>query len=165
MTETMQSRVLAIHKYDVQNGPGIRLSIWLAGCSNACKGCWSPHTWDPNKGDLLTDKLPYIESLLKSYKSTTVKVSILGGDPFYHAWNGHVQASEEVLELFKLINKYTTDVWVWTGYLLEDLQQNELCRPYLDYIGTLVDGRFEESQKDLNLKFRGSANQRILKLK
>ena len=91
-------------------------------------------------------------------------MSILGGDPFYHAWNGHVEASEDVLSLFKLINKYTDDVWVWTGYLLEDLQKNELCRPYLDYISTLVDGRFEESQKDLTLKFRGSANQRIIKL-
>lgn len=157
--------IIEVKHYDVINGPGIRTSIWTAGCSNHCKGCWSPHTWNPNQGSPLGFILPTIESYLKDQK--TDGVSILGGDPFFCLMNNDEEGALQLITLLRLIKTYNKNIWVWTGYLFDDLvikaQQFLGDSNWLtDYIDILVEGPFIESQKNLNLLFRGSENQRLL---
>lgn len=147
--------ILEIHQYDVVNGPGVRCSIWLAGCSQHCKGCWSPHTWDPTKGHKYTK-----EEILKYINNSRIDgISILGGDPLYWVFK---DKPNEVIELFKLCHNSGKPVWVWSGYTFEKIQ--EKYPEILEYIDVLIDGPFIEEQKDLNLYWRGSKNQRIISI-
>lgn len=152
--------ILEVKQFDVVNGPGIRTSIWVAGCSNACKGCWSKHTWDKNKGTPLQEILPTIIKAIQHPKVTGI--SILGGDPFM----GFMDNNDiTIINLIKLLYHYKKPIWVWTGYKFEDIvdkytQLNTLQD--LRMIDTIIDGKFEEDLKDLNLMYRGSSNQRVI---
>lgn len=152
--------ILEVKQFDVVNGPGIRTSIWVAGCSNACKGCWSKHTWDKNKGTPLQEILPTIIKAIQHPKVTGI--SILGGDPFMGFMdNGDIT----IINLVKFLALYKKPIWVWTGYKFEDIvdkytQLNILQD--LRMIDTIIDGKFEEKHKDLNLMYRGSSNQRVI---
>lgn len=152
--------ILEVKQFDVVNGPGIRTSIWVAGCSNACKGCWSKHTWDKNKGTPLQEILPTIIKAIQHPKVTGI--SILGGDPFM----GFMDNEDiTIINLVKLLSHYKKPIWVWTGYKFEDIvdkytQLNILQD--LRMIDTIIDGKFEEKHKDLNLMYRGSSNQRVI---
>lgn len=151
-------KILEIKQYDVVNGPGIRCSIWLSGCSNHCDGCWSPHTWDATKGiDFDPNKIiPYINN------ENIDGISILGGDPFYWLFQNNEEAKKELLSLFKLCHNTKKPVWVWTGYKYEYLKEH--FPEYLNYIDTLIDGKYDKTKRNLNLKWRGSENQRIIEL-
>lgn len=155
--------ILEIKQYDVINGPGIRCSIWVAGCNNHCEGCWSKHTWNPNQGRPLKECIPEIKNYLNNPKVTGV--SILGGDPFYHLFNGDYN---DVVTLLMLCHSYNKPVWVWTGYTKEEIDKRlqELRIPNLltAFVDILIDGRFDITKKDMNLKWRGSSNQRIIEL-
>ena len=152
--------ILEVKQFDVVNGPGIRTSIWVAGCSNACKGCWSKHTWDKNKGTPLQEIMPTIIKAVQHPKVTGI--SILGGDPFM----GFMDNNDiTIINLIKLLYHYKKPIWVWTGYKFEDIvdkytQLNILQD--LRMIDTIIDGKFEENLKDLNLMYRGSSNQRVI---
>lgn len=149
--------ILEIKQYDVVNGPGVRCSIWLAGCNNHCKGCWSPHTWNPIQGMDFTEAKETIKQYVNNPRIDGI--SILGGDPFYWTFQDNTTAKEELLEVLKICHESNKPVWVWTGYKYEDIENK-----YLYYIDVLVDGKYEESRRNLNLKWRGSENQRIVKL-
>ena len=148
--------IIDLKQYDVINGLGVRTSIWFAGCSNHCEGCWSPNTWNPNQGKALKDCLPRIEEYLKDKK--TDGVSILGGDPLYSIFSG--TGASELIQLLKLCKSYNKNIWLWTGYTLDKIV--EKCPEVLGYIDVLIDGRYIKEKKDLNLYFRGSRNQRII---
>lgn len=151
-------RVLEIKQYDVINGPGVRCSIWLAGCSNHCKGCWSPQTWNPNQGDVYQDCKRKIDKITDN--PNIDGVSILGGDPFYWVFQNAKEETDELLQLLDICKVNAKNVWVWSGYTFEQIYDK--CPEALRYIDVLVDGPFQEDEKDLNLYWRGSANQRVI---
>ena len=141
-----------INKTDIANGPGVRVSLFVSGCRNRCKGCFQPETWDFNYGEIYTaytiDEI--IEALSKDY---IAGLTILGGDPFER------ENYPYVYRLCKYIKRFSEKtIWIYTGYLYEDLKDLAIMR----YIDVLVDGPFIESLKDISLQFRGSSNQRII---
>ena len=163
------SNYLRIEKNDLTNGPGIRVTIFFSGCSHKCEGCQNPESWDFNNGEIFTNEVeekifnyldhPYIDG-----------VSLSGGDPL-NTYNRSV-----VLDLVKNIrNRFPEkSIWVWTGYLFEELMENNICREILSYIDVLVDGKFDKDirKKDFlkkswkkDLAYRGSSNQRVIDVK
>ena len=143
----------AIRKIDIANGPGVRVSLFVSGCRNRCKGCFNPETWDFAYGKEFDWKTIHeLEELLND--PNIEGLSILGGDPFEPENREWV----ETLCAYIKHNCPGKSIWVWTGYLWENL-----CElPVMNYIDVLVDGRFEEDKKDLRLKWRGSSNQRVI---
>lgn len=143
----------AIKNLDIANGPGIRVSLFVSGCRNHCKGCFQPETWDFKYGKEFDDNAFY--SLIEMLRSEHIAgLSILGGDPF------EPENLVTVTNLCKMVKDIfpNKNIWVWTGYTYEDIKDNDI----FNYIDVLVDGRFEEEHKDLSLAFRGSSNQRII---
>ena len=155
-----------ILKADAANGTGIRVSLFVSGCTNHCKGCFQPETWDFNYGKPYTKETEdfILGELSKSFYQG---LTILGGEPF---------EPENQRSVAALIRRIKTelpdkDIWMFTGFTYEaDLQRGqrkhtEVTDEILDAIDVLVDGRFIEEQKDLRLHFRGSANQRLIDMK
>lgn len=152
---------------DVANGEGMRVSVFVSGCRNHCKGCFQPQTWDFNYGREYTPEIEQfiIDELSKSYYDG---ITILGGDPM------EPENQEPVLRLLRRIKKELPDknVWAYTGYVYDrDLVPggkrfvDGVTRELLESIDILIDGRFVEELKNLMLSFRGSGNQRIIKMK
>ena len=136
----------------VVDGPGFRLSIYCAGCNHRCKGCHNPQSWAFDGGKEMD-----VEEVLDAVKESPWNVTFSGGDPFYQA--------EEFASLSRRIKEETgKTIWCYTGYTLEELlQENDPARmELLGLIDVLVDGPFVEELRDEQLRFRGSANQRIL---
>lgn len=150
-------RYTKIKTIDVANGPGIRVSLWVQGCSHHCKGCFNAETWDFNGGKQFTQKeIDYIKELL-SDDVVQKHFSILGGDPLE-------PVNHYMLEnlLIQLKEKYPhLNIWLWTGYNWEQIKHLN----FLKYIDVIVDGEFIEKKKDLRLKFKGSSNQRTINVK
>lgn len=155
-----------IKYYDVANGEGVRTSLFVSGCRNNCPGCFQPETQDFLYGKEFTDKTA--NEILKSLDNKNIQgLSLLGGEPFE-------KENQKVLVclLRKMKEMYPEkDVWAWTGYVLDkDLiaggkRHYKTTDEMLSYIDVLVDGPFLLSQKNLNLFFRGSENQRVIDLK
>jgi anaerobic ribonucleoside-triphosphate reductase activating protein len=145
-----------IKDYDIANGLGIRVSLFVSGCRNHCKGCFNKEAWDFNYGTPYTQETQqYILNFLSS--SYIQGLSVLGGDPFEPENLPIItQLCKEAKMLYP--NK---DIWVYTGYLYEDIKHHEI----FEYIDILVDGPFIEDLKDIRLKFRGSSNQRVINIK
>lgn len=152
-----------IKRIDVANGPGIRVSLFVSGCTHHCKGCFNPETWDFNFGELFTEK--QIDEIISYLEPDHIKgLSLLGGEPFEYS---NQQGLLPLLRKFKEVypNK---DVWCYTGYLFDKHIIKEMMvkwpetREIIKYIDIIVDGKFEQELKDLNLIFRGSSNQRII---
>lgn len=142
-----------IRKMDISNGPGVRVSIFVQGCSFNCKNCFNPETHDFNKGKEFT--YDTINKLLElSDKEYINGLSILGGEPL-HEFNilGTIKLAKAFKEKFP-----DKTVWVWTGFLFENVINKDIFK----YIDVLVDGRFEEEHKDIRLKYCGSTNQRVI---
>ena len=142
-----------IRKMDISNGPGVRVSIFLQGCSFNCKNCFNPETHDFNKGEEFT--YDTINKLLElSNKEYINGLSILGGEPL-HEFNilGTIKLAKAFKEKFP-----DKTIWVWTGFLFENVINKDIFK----YIDVLVDGRFEEEHKDIRLKYCGSTNQRVI---
>ena len=145
-----------IKKTDIANGPGVRVSLFVSGCRNHCKGCFQPETWDFNYGqeyDGVNTVNEIIESLSPNYISG---LSILGGDPIER------ENISEVVTLCNLVKRLYPDktIWLYTGYKYEDIA--EMYPNILEVIDVMVDGPFIEDLKDISLVFRGSSNQRII---
>ena len=147
-----------LRHYDVANGPGVRASIFVSGCKFNCKGCFNKEAQDFNYGNIYTKE---VENKFMEYVlDDNVKgVSILGGEPLMQTMD------DSLLNLLKRIKKETNkEIWMWTGFIYETAILDEKRKEILNYVDVLVDGQFDESKKVLNLKFRGSTNQRIIDL-
>ena len=145
----------AIKKVDIANGPGVRVSLFVSGCRNHCKGCFQPETWDFDYGQPFTKKTE--KEIMKALRPSWIQgLSILGGDPM------EPENQKALLPLLKRIHVFMPDkdVWLYTGYRLESVSGS----PLLPYVDVVVDGPFLEEEKDLSLSFRGSRNQRIIPL-
>lgn len=147
-----------IRHYDVANGPGVRASIFVSGCTHNCKNCFNKEAQDFNYGNLYTKE---VEDKFMKYvlDDNTKGISILGGEPLMQTMD------DSLLNLLKRIKKETNkEIWLWSGYTYEEAILSEKRREILNYVDVLVDGRFEEENKSLLIKFRGSTNQRIIDL-
>lgn len=145
----------AIKKTDIANGPGVRVSLFVSGCRNHCKGCFNPETWDFGYGETFDreTKDEIIQALSPYYISG---LSLLGGDPFEP--ENQLVLTDFVKEVKGLYPDKT--IWCWTGYKSEESLVN--TAELLQHIDVLVDGKFEQGLKNITLKFRGSENQRII---
>lgn len=142
-----------ITKDDMLNGDGLRVVLWLAGCSHACKGCQNPITWDP-QGGILFDQAAREEIFAQLDQSYISGITFSGGDPLFRG--NEKEVTEFVKELKEKYPRKT--IWLYTGYTWEVIQDKEIT----DYLDVVVDGKFIEEEKDVSLKWRGSPNQRVI---
>ena len=151
-----------IRPIDVANGPGIRVSVFVSGCTHHCKECFNPETWDFGYGKPFGET--QVEEILGYLSKPYIHgLSILGGEPF------EPQNQGAVLELVRRVRERfpEKDIWCYSGYLFEDLAAGKVgvhSRILLDLLDVLVDGPFVLEKKDLSLRFRGSSNQRLIKV-
>ena len=155
-----------IKNCDIANGEGVRVSLFVSGCTNHCEHCFQPQTWAFDYGEPFTPQTE--ETILELLSPDYINgLTLLGGEPF---------EPENQRELVKLLKKVKADyptktVWVFTGFRLEDELLKDGSHPrcevtdeMLSYIDVLVDGRYVEELKDISLRFRGSSNQRLIDL-
>lgn len=143
-------KYLSIAEGTSVDGPGLRTSIYFAGCNHHCEGCHNPQSWDINNGKPVT-----IDELLAVIRYNEFPVTFTGGDPFFQA--------EGVAELARQIKQeFGYNIWCYTGYLWEEILQHEEFMPLLQYVDVIVDGRFVLKERNISLLFRGSNNQRII---
>ncbi|MCR5469096.1 MAG: anaerobic ribonucleoside-triphosphate reductase activating protein [Lachnospiraceae bacterium] len=154
-----------IKKNDIADGPGVRVSLFVSGCTHHCKGCFNAMTWDFNYGSPYTKETE--DEIMEALKPSYIKgLTLLGGEPF------ETDNQWEVVRLLRRLREEMPekDVWCYSGYVFEELTGESRARcevtdEMLSLIDILVDGEFVEEKRNLMLKFRGSENQRILDLK
>lgn len=148
-----------IRKFDVSNAPGVRSTLFVTGCTHDCKGCFNKELQDFGAGEVWTKE---DEDNFVSYvkNDNVVGVNILGGEPMQ-------QVMDDCLpNLLKRVKEETgKSIWLWSGYLLEQILEDEKRRKILEYVDVLVDGKFEIDKRNINLKYRGSENQRVIDVK
>lgn len=143
----------AIKNLDIANGPGVRVSLFVSGCRNHCKGCFQPETWDFEYGKFFTNvALVQLGNLVGN--EHVAGLSILGGDPM------EPENRECVETICHYVRSHYPDksIWLWSGYLWEDIKDWS----GFEYVDVLVDGPFIQEQKNLCLWYRGSENQRVI---
>ena len=152
-----------IKNNDIANGPGIRVSLFVSGCTHRCPGCFNEEAWDFSYGDPFTQES--IDRILEMLAPDRIRgLTLLGGEPF------EPQNQRAIVELLRQIkSKYPNkSIWAFSGYLFDKdilagrLGDREITMEYLRYLDVLVDGPFVMAKKDLNLRFRGSSNQRLI---
>lgn len=137
------------YTHDLVNGPGIRVTLFVTGCTHACPGCYNESTWDRKSGFPFTSQVQ--QELLDACEGHD-GLSLSGGDPL------HPANREGILELCKAFKTRYPDknIWLWTGYLFEEVQKIEA----LEYVNTVIDGKFELDNVS-SQPWRGSTNQRL----
>lgn len=151
-TGAVTFRVLDIRRGTTVDGPGLRTSIYFAGCDHACPGCHNPDSWDFAGGTEVS-----LDQLLDLIREEDFNVTLTGGDPLMHP--------ERIGILTRHIKeKLGKDIWLYTGYTIEEIRNNRRLRKGVEYVDTLVEGPFIQSLRDPDLLFRGSSNQRIIHL-
>lgn len=147
-------KIAAMRKYDTANGPGIRATMFVSGCTHNCKGCFNQEYKNFSFGEEFNSVKGF--EFMEFVKDPNVKgVTILGGEPF--------DQDDELLLLVKTIVHTTgKPIWIYSGYTYEVLMMKPLAKEILKWCTVLVDGPFVEELKDFRLKFRGSSNQRII---
>ena len=146
-----------IRKMDIANGPGIRVSIFMQGCTFHCKNCFNSETWDFAGGKEFNDDT--INRVLELCGADhIVGLSILGGEPMHPK---NIDGTTKLANAFK--KKYPDkSLWIWSGFLFDkDLMDKEV----LNYVDVLVDGQYKDELHDFRLKWRGSSNQRVIDVK
>ena len=153
-----------IKNCDIANGEGIRVTLFVSGCTHHCKNCFNPETWNFNYGNEFTEEVK--ENIINMLAPDFVNgLTLLGGEPMEPA------NQKGLLELVKAVREKfgnTKNIWCYTGYVFErDLLNESRARcsvtdEFLSHIDVLVDGPFVEALKNISLKFRGSSNQRII---
>lgn len=146
-----------IKTFDIADGPGVRVSLFVSGCRNHCKNCFQPETWDFHYG------VPFDEEAENRifYELDRPEVrglTLLGGDPF------EPENQEALVPFLRKVkaNYPAKDIWSFTGYVYEHLPQSPVTQEFLDMLDVLVDGPFVEELKQAGLRFRGSKNQRLI---
>ena len=145
-------RVMDIVRGTTVDGPGFRTSIYFAGCRHNCPGCHNPESWDFGAGTEMT-----FDEIMDVVREEDFDVTFSGGDPLYHP--------EAVRELSRRIVAVGHNVWLYTGFTIEQIREAAALLQALEFIDTVVDGPFVEKLKDPDLLFRGSSNQRIIHLR
>ena len=149
-----------IKNCDIANGPGVRVSLFVSGCTHRSKGCFNEVAWDFDYGEPFTEAV--MDSILEMLRPSYIRgLTLLGGEPF------EPQNQEAVVTLLKKIRQELPEksIWAFSGYLFDrDILSGRLgdCSEYLSYLDVLVDGPFVEAKKNLSLRFRGSENQRLI---
>lgn len=152
-----------IKQYDVANGPGVRVSIFVSGCTHHCKECFNKEAWDFNYGKPFTEK--EIDDIIEYMKPDYIKgITLLGGEPLEHV------NQQGLLPLLRKIDEIYPEknIWCFTGYDFEKditgrmMKEWEETKEFMSYIDVMVDGEFMIDKKDLGLIFKGSSNQRTI---
>ena len=155
-----------IKNCDIANGPGVRISLFVSGCTHRCKGCFNEVAWDFDYGQPFTQET--IEEILNMLAPPHIAgITLLGGEPF------EPQNQPALLDLLRQIKAKMPEksIWAFSGYLFEKdilagrLGPKEITREFVSYLDVLVDGPFVLEKKDLMLRFRGSSNQRLIDVK
>ena len=152
-----------IKKSDIANGPGVRVSLFVSGCTHHCKGCFTEETWNFKYGEPFTEKTE--EQILNLLKPSYVSgLTVLGGEPMEYV------NQKDLLPFLKKVRETypKKTIWCYTGYVYEKdvlgrmVSKWKITKDILELIDVLVDGPFIEEQKDITLLFRGSSNQRLI---
>ncbi|MDE7022005.1 MAG: anaerobic ribonucleoside-triphosphate reductase activating protein [Lachnospiraceae bacterium] len=155
-----------IKECDIANGPGVRVTVFVSGCTHHCNGCFNEMTWDFQYGREFTKE--DMEKIIKLLEPSYIAgLTLLGGEPMEYV------NQQGLLPLLRRVKEQYPDktIWCYTGYLydrdiLDDFYGKwEETRELLSYLDVIVDGEFVEAQKDISLRFRGSSNQRIIDVK
>lgn len=142
-------RVISIVDGTSVDGPGLRTSIYLSGCSHHCPECHNPETWDAAAGEEMT-----FDDIMARIDENDFDVTFSGGDPLFQV--------ERILPLVRMIHDSGRNIWLYTGYTFEQVKASPRLSAILPYIDVIVDGRFEIARRDTTLLFRGSSNQRLI---
>lgn len=157
---------MEIKNYDIANGPGVRVSLFVSGCTHHCKGCFNPESWDFDAGKPFTNE--NIEEIIELLKPDYIKgLTLLGGEPF------EPKNQECLLPLVKKVKEIypNKNIWAYSGYLFDKqimeimAKKYDFTKEFIKYIDVLVDGEFHILEKDLSIVYRGSRNQRIIDVK
>lgn len=152
-----------IKNCDIANGPGVRVSLFVSGCTHRCPGCFNEVAWDFEYGEPFTEQT--IEMIIKMMEPAHIKgLTLLGGEPF------EPQNQPELVELLRRVKAAYPEksIWAFSGYLFDKdilawrLGKREVTEEFLSYLDVLVDGPFIQEKKNLSLRFRGSENQRLI---
>ena len=145
-----------ITKDDMKNGDGLRVVLWVSGCSHYCKGCQNPITWDPNDG-LEFDEAAKNELFAELEKDYVSGITFSGGDPMYCSNQAPITAlAKEIKEKFP-----DKTIWMYTGDFWEDVKNREIG----NYIDVVVEGEYQEENRDVTLPWKGSSNQRVINVR
>ncbi len=155
-----------IKNCDIANGIGVRVTLFVSGCTNHCEHCFQPETWDFHYGQPFTEETE--ETVLRLLEPAYINgLTLLGGEPF------EPENQRALLPFLRRVRAERPEktIWAYSGFTLEELRQEgghprcEVTDDVLNLVDVLVDGRFVEAKKDISLRFRGSSNQRIIDLK
>ena len=155
LRKNISLRVLHTFNETIVDGPGLRYSIYFSGCAHECSGCHNIKSWNPLKGDLVNDKL--LSSIVEEINANELLdgITISGGDPLYNP--------EDMYFILKYLKENThKNIWLYTGYTLEEIRKCNSRSKCLEYIDTLVEGKFIKELYNPNLTFIGSSNQKII---
>lgn len=141
-------RVLRIIEGTSVDGPGLRTSVYLAGCSHHCQGCHNQQSWDPLGGEEMS-----VDEVMRVIEYNEAPVTLSGGDPLQHPG---------ILSLVERIRKGGHNLWCYTGYTWEEIVARQDLLDVVRLCDVIVDGRFQIDKRDISLRFRGSSNQRII---
>lgn len=153
----------SIKNFDIANGAGVRVSLFVSGCNHHCKECFNQEAWDFNYGNEFTDE--EFNKIIEMLKPDYIKgLSLLGGEPM------EIVNQKGILPLVKKVKELypNKNIWCYSGFTFEQIEKMmeefETTRELVKYIDVLVDGKFMIEKKDISLKFRGSSNQRLIDL-
>ncbi len=154
----------SIKNFDVANGVGVRVSLFVSGCNHHCEGCFNQEAWDFNYGNEFSEN--EFNMIIQMLKPSYIKgLTLLGGEPM------ELINQEGILPLVKKVKEVNPDktIWCYSGFTFEQIMamvdKFETTKELIKYFDVLVDGKFQIEKKDLKIKFRGSSNQRVIDMK
>ncbi|CAK7005398.1 MAG: Anaerobic ribonucleoside-triphosphate reductase-activating protein [Peptostreptococcus russellii] len=149
-----------IRRYDVTNGPGVRTTIFVSGCTHNCEDCFNKELQDFEYGDIWSQKS---ENEFIDYVSNpmVVGINVLGGEPLQQTMD------DSLLDLLKRVKNEFPEksIWLWTGDLFEEAIENEKKLAIIEQVDVIIDGQFQKDKRNIKLKYRGSENQRVIDVK